>query len=358
MTDSPAQAAKDPGGPRTARATRRERPTLDTVARHAGVGRGTVSRVVNETGSVSERSREAVLAAVEELGYVPNHAARSLVTRRTGAVALVVTESQERLWSEPYFAGIVRGITEQLGEDDIRLMLTFEPRDGSRAKLESYLLGHHVDGVMMVSGHGADPLPERLENAGVPTVLCGVPIGLSPVSFVDCDNRSGAREATDYLARRGHEAIACITGPQDMSVGVDRLAGYRDALRGRRLKVVEERIAVADEFGEAAGVAAMRRIFEADPGVTAVFAASDPLAIGAIRAARDRGRDVPSGLAVVGFDDSPLAEMSEPPLTTVHQPTETLGREMARLLIGRIRGEETGPLVTILGTHLVERGSA
>jgi DNA-binding LacI/PurR family transcriptional regulator len=334
------------------------RPTLDTVAQRAGVGRGTVSRVINGSPKVAEDTRAAVLAAIKELGYVPNQAARTLVTQRTDTVALVITETQERLWSEPYFAGIVRGISEQLAEENMRLMLTFSPRDGDRSRLETYLMGGHVDGVMMVSGHGGDPLPGRLEAGGVPMVLCGVPVGLDPVAYVDCDNRSGARQAVEYLADKGSSRIGCITGPQDMSVGVDRLNGYRDGLRGRRLPVEERLVVVANGFDEASGIKAARELFDSAGELDAVFAASDPLAIATLRVARERGLRVPDDLAVIGFDDSPLAEVSEPPLTTVHQPTETMGREMARLLCGRIRGEEAGPLVTILGTRIVVRESA
>ena len=334
------------------------RPTLDTVARHAGVGRGTVSRVINGSPKVAEDTRAAVLAAIKELGYVPNQAARTLVTQRTDTVALVVTESQEWLWSEPFFAGVLRGITEQLAEENMRLMLTFAPRDGNRADLESYLLGQHVDGVMMVSSHSGDPLPERLEEAGIPIVLCGTPAGFRPIAYVDCDNRSGARQAVEYLAEKGHKRIGLIAGPQDMAVGVDRLSGYRDGLRGHRLPVEESLVSVAEGFDEASGIKAARHLFDTAGPLDAVFAHSDPLAIATLRVARERGIRVPEDLALVGFDDSPLAEVAEPPLTTVHQPTETMGREMARLLCGRIRGEEAGPLVTILGTRIVVRQSA
>ncbi|WP_081687391.1 LacI family DNA-binding transcriptional regulator [Glycomyces tenuis] len=356
-TGSPQPAPQTPNGS-TRRGRGAGRPTLDTVARHAGVGRGTVSRVINGSPKVAEDTRAAVLAAIKELGYVPNQAARTLVTQRTDTVALVVTESQEWLWSEPFFAGVLRGITEQLAEENMRLMLTFAPRDGDRSRLESYLMGGHVDGVMMVSSHGGDPLPERLEDAGIPIVLCGTPVGFRPLAYVDCDNRSGARQAVEYLAERGHSRIGIVAGPQDMAVGVDRLNGYRDGLRGHRLPVEERLVAVANGFDEASGIKAARQLFDAAGELDAVLAASDPLAIATLRVARERGFSVPQDLALIGFDDSPLAEVAEPPLTTVHQPTETMGREMARLLCGRVRGEEAGPLVTILGTRIVVRESA
>ncbi|WP_199042855.1 LacI family DNA-binding transcriptional regulator [Glycomyces salinus] len=353
-----AQTAPQSDGARKRRGRSAGRPTLDTVARHAGVGRGTVSRVINGSPKVAEDTRTAVLAAIKELGYVPNQAARTLVTQRTDTVALVVTESQEWLWGEPFFAGVLRGASEQLADENMRLMLTFAPKDGDRTRLESYLMSGHVDGVMMVSSHSGDPLPTRLEDSGIPIVLCGTPSDLNPAAYVDCDNRSGARQAVEYLAEKGHKRIGIIAGPQDMQVGVDRLNGYRDGLRGSRLPVEEGLVAFAEGFDEASGIKAARRLFDQAEGLDAVFAASDPLATATLRVARDRGIRVPEDLALIGFDDSPLAEVAEPPLTTVHQPTETMGREMARLLCGRIRGEEAGPLVTILGTRIVVRESA
>ncbi|WP_100445029.1 LacI family DNA-binding transcriptional regulator [Glycomyces xiaoerkulensis] len=364
MTDT---RSDDAGAPRptplgangqTSRKRSAGRPTLDTVARHAGVGRGTVSRVINGSPKVAEDTRTAVLDAIKELGYVPNQAARTLVTQRTDTVALVVTESQEWLWGEPFFAGVLRGASDQLAEDNMRLMLTFAPKDGDRSRLESYLMGGHVDGVMMVSSHSGDPLPERLEESGIPMVLCGTPTGLNPVAYVDCDNRSGARQAVEYLAEKGCRRIGTIAGPQDMQVGVDRLNGYWDGLRGHRLPVEDDLVTIAGGFDEASGVKAARELFEKGGRMDAIVAASDPLAIATMRIAREHGMDVPGDLALIGFDDSPMAEVAEPPLTTVHQPTETMGREMARLLGGRIRGEEAGPLVTILGTRIVVRQSA
>ncbi|HZE41521.1 MAG TPA: LacI family DNA-binding transcriptional regulator, partial [Stackebrandtia sp.] len=178
-------------------------PTLDMVAARAGVGRGTVSRVINGSSQVSERARAAVRRAVEELGYVPNQAARTLVTRRTGTVALVISESQDRLWGEPYFAGVIRGISRQLAEFDLRLMFTLASSTQERERLEPYLLGHHVDGALLISLHGDDPLPRHLRDSGLPVVLCGAPVGDRNVAYVDSDNGGGARRAVEHLLSQG-----------------------------------------------------------------------------------------------------------------------------------------------------------
>ncbi|TMQ90546.1 LacI family transcriptional regulator [Actinomadura soli] len=335
-------------------AGRTTRPTLEEVATRAGVGRGTVSRVVNGSPRVSPRSREAVLKAIDELGYVPNRAARTLVTRRTDTVALVVAESDQRLFDEPYFAGIIRGIGNGLADTGLQLLLALARSPAEYGRLEDYLTTQHVDGVLLTSLHAEDPLPAKLEAGGVPTVLGGRPPGLSPVSYVDVDNRSGAREAVAHLVAAGRRRIATIAGPQDMGVGIDRLAGYRDALAAAGLP---EHVEYGD-FGEASGIAAAERLLAAEPSVDAVFAADDPMALGALRVLRRHGRRVPGDVAVIGFDDSAAAPLADPPLTTVRQSPEEMGREMARLLVSRIRGETVVDPVVILRPHLVLRDSA
>lgn len=332
------------------------RPTLEEVAARAGVGRGTVSRVINGSPKVSEKARAAVQAAIDELGYVPNRAARTLVTRRTDTVALVVSEEEDRVFSEPYFAGIIRGISAGLADTGIQLLLALSQRTDGHPGLEQYLTGQHVDGVLLISVHGDDPLPRHLEESGVPTVLGGMPAGLTtPVSYVDADNRGGARQAVDHLVAIGRRCIATITGPQDMNVGVDRLAGYREGLAAAGLD--DTGLIALGDFSEARGVTAMRELLARRPDLDAVFAASDPMALGALRVLREQGRRVPEDVAVIGFDDSPSARHADPPLTTVHQPVERMGREMTRLLLDRIGGGPLTEPVVIVETHLVLRAS-
>ncbi|GAA1803159.1 LacI family DNA-binding transcriptional regulator [Actinomadura chokoriensis] len=333
---------------------RSTRPTLEEVAARAGVGRGTVSRVVNGSPRVSPQAREAVLRAIEELGYVPNRAARTLVTRRTDTVALVVAESDQRLFGEPYFAGIIRGISNGLGDTGLQLLLALARSPDEYGRLEEYLTTQHVDGVLLTSLHAEDPLPAKLEANGVPTVLGGCPPGLTPVSYVDVDNRSGAREAVCHLISGGRRHIAAIAGPQDMGVGIDRLAGYREALADAGLPEYVE----YGDFGEASGIAAAEKLLAAQPRLDAVFAASDPMAFGALRILHRRGRRIPDDVAVIGFDDSSAAPLADPPLSTVHQSLEEMGVEMARLLVSRIRGETVADPVVILQPHLVLRESA
>lgn len=339
------------------RAPADRRPTLEAVAARAGVGRGTVSRVVNGSPKVSEAAKEAVLRAIDELGYVPNRAARTLVTRRTDSIALVVSESEERIFAEPFFAKIIRGVTAALADTGLQLLLTFARSRDERIRLAQYLTGQHVDGVLLISLHGDDPLPDRLEAAGLPTVLGGVPVGLSPVSFVDVDNRGGARRAVEHLLDTGRRTISTLAGPLDMTAGVYRLEGYRDALEAAGVKVSEELVGYGD-FSESSGAAAMADLLDRRGDIDAVFAASDPMALGAMRIIKESGRRIPDDVAVVGFDDSPVGPHTDPPLSTVHQPVEEMGQRMTRLLLARISGEPIGELSAILPTHLIVRDSS
>ncbi|HEX5543084.1 MAG TPA: LacI family DNA-binding transcriptional regulator [Micromonospora sp.] len=338
------------------------RPTLEAVAARAGVGRGTVSRVINGSPQVSPQAREAVQQAIAELGYVPNRAARALVTQRTDSVALVVSESPERLFTEPFFAGIVRGISSGLLETQMQLWLVMAQSPAERKRVEPHLTRQHVDGVLLLSLHDADPLPALLAERGLPTVLGGRPASMlqpdtQPACFVDVDNAGGARQAVDHLLAAGWRRIATIAGPQDMGVGVARLNGYREALTARGLTPAGDLTAYGD-FTEESGAAAMRQLLERSPDLDAVFVASDLMACGALRTLREAGRRVPDEVAVVGFEDAPVARQADPPLTTVHQPVEEMGRQMARLLVARIRGEEPPEPYVLLDTHLVPRASA
>ncbi|MEV4203042.1 LacI family DNA-binding transcriptional regulator [Micromonospora globbae] len=338
------------------------RPTLDAVAARAGVGRGTVSRVVNGSPQVSPEARAAVEQAIAELGYVPNRAARALVTQRTDSVALVVSESGDRVFTEPFFAGIVRGVSSALLETPMQLWLAMAQSPLERERVEHHLTNQHVDGVLLLSLHDADPLPTLLEERGLPSVLGGRPArmlqpGAQPAWFVDVDNVGGARQAVEYLAVRGRKRIATIAGPQDMGAGLARLTGYTEAVAASGGRVDPNLVAYGD-FSEESGAVCMRRLLEVCPDLDAVFVASDLMAFGALRTLREAGRRVPDDVALVGFDDAPIARQADPPLTTVFQPVEEMGRQMARLLVARIRGEEIASPNILLDTRLVERGTA
>ncbi|WP_019853972.1 LacI family DNA-binding transcriptional regulator [Actinopolyspora mortivallis] len=332
------------------------RPTLEQVAAEAGVSRGTVSRVVNGSLEVSTNTLHAVREAIDKLGYVPNQAARNLVTKRTDTVLLVVSEAEERVFGEPFFGGLVRGLGEELGRTNLQLSLMLAGSDRQRERVERFARDGRVDGAVLISLHGADPLPGKLVAADIPVVLTGRPLSSgSGMPFVDADNLSGAETATDHLFRIGCRRIATITGPQDMAAGVDRLAGYRAALEFRRGGAG---LVAHGDFGRASGERAMRELLERDDTIDGVFAASDLMAAGAMRVLREHGRRVPHDVAVVGFDDSDVARNTDPAMTSVSQPVRRMGNELARLLVTRIEQPDSVPGPVILPTGLVHRDSA
>ncbi|MGW2302785.1 LacI family DNA-binding transcriptional regulator [Streptomyces sp. NPDC001809] len=334
------------------------RPTLEEVAARAGVGRGTVSRVINGSPRVSEQAKAAVERAVAELGYVPNRAARALAGSRTDAVALVIPETEARLFAEPYFLDIIRGVSSELADADKQLLLTLIRSEQERQRFEQYLAAQRVDGVLLVSVHAADPLPDQVRALGLPAVLNGRRTEDEPVAFVDSDNTGAGRAAVAHLAARGRRAIATITGPLDMYVARCRLDGYREGLAEAGLDAGEELVATGD-FTEEGGRQAMRRLLDRRPDLDAVFAASDVMAAGARGVLREAGRRVPEDVALVGVDDSAVARHMDPPLTSVRQPIEEMGRTMARLLLQEIAepSEPDEQPCRMLPTELVVRAS-
>jgi DNA-binding LacI/PurR family transcriptional regulator len=333
------------------------RPTLEVVAARAGVSRATASRVLRGAHNVSDEARIAVLAAAEEISYIPNLAARALVTKRTDSIAFLVAESEDRLFGDPYFLTMLRGAQAETAEAGLQLVFAVASTEAEAVHFEQYASGGHVDGVLLLSLHGNDRLPQHLESIGVATVLNGRPYTEDKsLYYVDSDNLGGGRAATELLLERGAKCIATITGPLDMVAGLDRLAGFHEAMRAARRRPLKRHIAHGD-FSVEGGAAAMNRLLDADPAIDAVFAASDLTGVGAIQAITARGLSVPADIAVVGFDDVPQAAVSVPPLTTVRQPIDELGRTMARILLQRI-SDEPAPRATVLPVEVVRRASA
>ena len=331
--------------------------TLEEVARIAGVSRATVSRGVNGNPRVTADVRRSVEKAVDRLGYVPNPAARSLVTRRTQSVGLVIAEPAGRLFEDPFFPRLLRGVGAALSSRELQLVLLMPQAPHEESRVERYLTAGHVDGALLVSLHGNDPLPAAVAKRGIPVVVGGRPPRGAAVSYVDVDNVQGARSAVEHLIETGRKVIGTISGPPDMSAGLDRLAGYRQALDAAGI-ARDGSLETTADFSQQGGADAMRRILEVRPDVDAVFAASDLMAAGAIGVLRASERRVPEDVAVVGFDDSPVAETTDPPLTSVRQPIEEMGAEMVRVLLEHAAHPGSVPRTVILATQLVRRRSS
>ncbi len=340
------------------------RATLEEVAREAKVSRATVSRVVNGSPNVDAAMARRVRAAAEKLNYIPNLAARSLMTQRTDTVALIASESQDRVFGDPFFASVLRGVSQGLSGSGWRLMLLMVSTDDEVRDATRYLLGGHVDGAMLISEHGGHPIAAPLIEAGVPVVIGGRPMDPAVrAPYVDHNNIGGAELAARHLRSLGRQRIATISGPQDMSAGVDRLTGFVRCLGPDYDPTLVE----AGDFTTQSGSDAMSRLLERAPDIDAVFAASDLMALGALQTLRRAGRRVPEDLALVGYDDIGVAADAVPPLTTIRQETTEQGRRMAELLTRTIHGrartdgipsEQAGPEGIILPVELVIRETA
>ena len=330
-------------------------PTLEQVAERAGVSRSTASRAINGGLRVSPEALSAVEAAVADLGYTPNRAARSLVTRRTDSIALVVPEPDERVLSDPFFAGTLNGLSTSLADSDIQVVLVIA-RPGESERTIRYLRNGHVDGAIVVSHHRDDALDRALLASRVPNVFVGRPLSApdEDVQYVDTDNTEGGRLATQHLIDRGCSRIGTIAGPQDMSAGIDRLTGWRAAMTASGL---DQSAVVHGDFTITSGARAARELLSRHPDVDGIFIASDLMATGALGVLAELGRDVPGDVAVVGYDNLGVAASTTPPLTSVIQPVVAMARAAGARLLAQLHGSPPGePL--IFAPELVVRASA
>ncbi|MET9853328.1 LacI family DNA-binding transcriptional regulator [Streptomyces sp. NPDC006450] len=336
-------------------------PTLEDVARAAGVSRATVSRVVNGVRNVDPAIQQAVQRAVAATGYVPNRAARSLVTRRSGAVALVVSGAGAdtgRVFQDPFFGRVVSGVVRALRPRGVHPVLLFADGEADRAQVLAYLTQGGGDGALLVTTDGRDPLPGLLARAGLPAVLFARPAPGVPLDWVDLRHREGGVLAGRHLLARGCRRLVAIGGPADVPASRDRVAGFREAGFREALAGAAVRVAEAD-FTLDGGEQAMRALLAEHPDLDGVFAANDLMAQGACLVLREHGRRIPEDVAVVGFDDSGAAVAARPRLTTVRQPVEEMAAEMVRLLLDRVSGTAAPePVEVLFDPELVVRDSA
>ncbi len=336
----------------TGRGGGRRRPTIEDVAAMAGVSRGTVSRVLNGGVNVSADAQAAVNAAIRKSGYVVNQHARAMVTQRSGTVAFVLSEPQERFFGDPNFNALLRGCTQALAEHDTALLLAIAGGPEERKRVLRFLAGGHVDGALLVSTHSGDPFLDQVLQLGLPVVACGQPIGYERrMPYVGVDETDGARQIVSHLRAGGRGTIATISGPLDTPGGSQRLVGWRETLG----PLADDSLMAHGDYTRESGRAAMAELLARRPDLDAVFVASDLMALGAIEELGRAGRRVPQDVAVAGFDDSPSAASAVPPLTTMRQPFQRISAEMVRLLLAGIAGEP--PATVILPTELVVRES-
>ncbi|ANJ27789.1 LacI family DNA-binding transcriptional regulator [Agromyces aureus] len=323
------------------------RPTIGEVALLAGVSQGTVSRALNGKRWVSDETREAVAEAVRKTGYRPNAQARGLKLRRSGIVAVLLGERIDRLFGDPNFAVLLRGISESLAARGSSMVLLLAGEEHDRARALELAASGQVDGAIFVSWYDSDAIVEALDRIAVPVVFCGNPTTVRPgTSFVCADDFAASARIVEHLRSRGRSRIAMIAHSTP-----ERVDGYLHALGD----LADPSIVEHGDYSRESGYAAMQRLLSQDPTIDAVFAGNDLMAAGAIDALKDAGRRVPEDVAVGGFDDSAVATQVEPALTTIHQPFDRISRELTRLLLDQIDGLP-GAQIRI-GSELVVRDS-
>lgn len=328
--------------------------TLEDIGRLAGVSRSTVSRVINDSTNVRPGVRERVLEVIGRTGYTPNAAARSLVSGRTGLIGLVIPSRVHSLFEDPYFGRLIQGISAASNRSGAALTL-FLLQNESEEEALFPRVAHpgFLDGLILTATRMRDPLLAKMAATDVPIVVVGRP-DFDAVSYVDVDNHGGARMMAAHLCDQGYRRIGLVGAPTDTTAGLDRLNGFVEGLAESGI-ALNPHLRADGDYSEASGYRAMQRIILHRPD--AVFAASDIMAMGALRALRDHGIDVPGDVALAGFDGSSGSETAVPPLTTVLQDVHASGVRTVEVLNSLIDGRTSAPIVDIQEVRLIVRSS-
>lgn len=328
--------------------------TLEDIGRLAGVSRSTVSRVINEHQNVRPDVRQRVLDAIERTGYTPNAAARSLVSGRTGLVGLVIPSRVHSLFEDPYFGQLIKGISAECNATHSSLTLFLLQTESEEAALYPRVANPgFLDGLILTATRMQDPLLARLAVGELPVVVVGRP-DIDGISFVDVDNHAGARRMAEYMCGRGYRRFGLVGAPTDTTAGLDRLNGFLEGLTSCGV-LLDPNLRADGDFSEMSGYEATHRILQHRPD--AIFAASDTMALGALRALREHGLRVPNDVALAGFDGSSASAKTSPPLTTISQPVSETGARAVRILDQIIDGSSPLPIVDILPVELLARAS-
>lgn len=329
-------------------------PTIHEVANRAGVGSITVSRVINNSGYISTETRERVEKAIAELGYVPNSLARSLRSRRTNTIGLIVTDI-----TNPFFTTLARGVED--AANDAGYTVIFCNTDESTAKEEKYLnvlLQKQVDGLLLVPTENPVSTIQQIQKQGTPVVVLDRRISAVNVDIVRCDSVDGAYQLTNYLVSLGHRQIAVMSGSEGVSTADDRIAGYRNALEEAGIAIDEGYIFRGD-FTQTSGYSMTKQAINLPLRPTALIAANNFITIGAMKALQEVEMEVPDDIALVGFDDLPPAMVTFPFFTVASQPAYEMGTRAMQLLVGRLEGKEKDSYQEIiLPTQLIVRRSS
>ena len=329
--------------------------TLEDIAQKAGVSRSTVSRVINEHPNVRADVRQRVLQVIRSTDYHPNAAARTLASQRSWMIGLVLPRSVSAFFTDPYFPHLTQGVAQACNQYNYTLgLFLIGSKEDEEKIIPRVSRRGFLDGILVQTGQLGEQLIDRLANSKIPLVIAGRPFNPDGVSYIDVDNTDAAYNAVSHLIRLGYQRVATITGPANNTTSIDRKEGYLRAL-AERDRPLDESLVAEGDFTEASGYYAMQRLLPAKPD--AVFAASDIMAVGAMRAVREAGLAIPDDVAFVGFDDLPLASFPDPALTTVRQPVNQFGSSAVGILVDLIEKGIRPPRRVMMVTELVIRDS-
>lgn len=334
-----------------------EKLNIDQVAELAYVSRSVVSRVLNNHPNVSDEARERVMKVIEEYDYRPSSVARSLATDRTFEVCILTPRRGDEALANGFWTLLHLGIFEECIRRGYFVSLSMISANMEAEVNDRILKGHKFDGYVLITQEVIDLVGAALQERGLPTVLVGHDPDYPDLNSIDIDNFGGAYKATTHLCQLGHERIGAILGSLDMQESVDRQEGFRQALNDADRLVLDDWIAVGD-YSQQSGFDTMKRWIERGIDVSAVFCASDTIAMGALLALHKADVAVPDEVAIVGFDDLPTSQYTYPPLTTVHQPIYEKGERAAGILIDHIEQKEEAEIMHAnLDPELVVRES-
>ncbi len=331
---------------------------LEDIAAKAGVSRSTVSRVINDEPYVSERTRQRVMAVIDREGYTPNLAARQLVTQRTQVIGVIHPHVVSQVFENPYyFPSLLQGIAEGTSERDYATLLWWCHNQAEEERLHRRVLRYHrmMDGLIVASARTDDPLLKHLVRLNIPFILVErPPIMQDMISYVSIDNIDAARSVIAYLIGIGRRRIATITGALNNVDGIDRLTGYKLALEAAGI-AFDPKLVAEGHFSTLSGYQGMQQLIDQRPD--AVFAGNDSTAHGALQYLNEIGMRVPDDVALIGFDDMPIAQQITPTLTTIRAPIQHKAYTATTLLIDMINGDMTAPRQVLLPTQLIIRDS-
>ena len=333
-----------------------EKLNIDKVAKLAHVSRSVVSRVLNDHPNVSDVARERVMEVVNKYNYRPNSLARSLATNSSHEIGVLVTQSEDEALGNAFWMELHRGIFEESKKRGYFVSLSYVS-PGSSEELNNFILNERrLDGYILLTQEVTDMVGRELFNKNIPIVLVGHVPRRKKVSSVDVDNVKGGKLAAEHLLHFGHRKIGIMVADLHMKESEDRLNGFLQAHKEAGIDLPDQRIKEVD-YQFKAGYQTMEHWINTKEDITAVFCASDTIAMGALLAARKCGKDVPGDISVVGFDDLTFAEYTYPPLTTIRQPIFEKGKCAAELLINEIEDEHAERKKMNLAPNLIVRES-